>query len=110
MFPEGTRSRTGYLGEMHPGTSMVALRTGVPVIPCAIMGTEALANPLHVILHRSPFTIRIGEPIHFDARRKPAEDEVREATERIRAAIVAMLPAEYLPPYTGTETPPAAGS
>lgn len=100
MFPEGHRSRTGYVGTPRPGTGLIALRTGAPVLPCAIIGTEQLRNPLNV-LRRPRIEIRIGEPLHFEAKRKPSEAEVTEATNRIFSAITSLLPAKYLDPYTG---------
>jgi 1-acyl-sn-glycerol-3-phosphate acyltransferase len=102
MFPEGTRSRTGYIGEPHPGTAVIALRSGATVLPCAITGTEALRNPL-ILLRRPRFTIRIGEPIRLEPVKRPTEEQVSELTTRIFDAIKAQLPPQYLPPYTGTE-------
>src|SRR5437588_3250375 len=40
IFPEGTRSRTRTMAKAHPGMGMIALRTGVPVVPVAISGSE----------------------------------------------------------------------
>lgn len=102
MFPEGTRSRTGYLGKPHPGTAMIALRTGATVMPCAITGTEVLRNPLNV-LRKPRITVTIGEPIHLEAVRRPTEEQVTGLTERIFEAIKSLLPPKYLPPYTGEE-------
>lgn len=99
MFPEGHRSRTGYMGPVHPGTAMIALRSGATVLPCAITGTEKLKNPL-VLLRRPRFAIRIGEPIRLEAVRRPTEAQVSELTERIVAAIQAQLPPQYIAPYT----------
>src|SRR5262249_6754942 len=39
FFPEGTRSRTGELGELKPGISALAARARVPVVPAAVAGT-----------------------------------------------------------------------
>jgi 1-acyl-sn-glycerol-3-phosphate acyltransferase len=36
MFPEGTRSKTGSMCQGHPGTALVALRTGAPILPVAV--------------------------------------------------------------------------
>src|SRR5262249_30794031 len=36
MFMEGTRQRFGYPGPVHPGAAMLAIREGVPVIPCGL--------------------------------------------------------------------------
>lgn len=102
MFPEGTRSRTGYIGEPHPGTAVIALRSGATVLPCAITGTEGLRNPL-ILLRRPRFTIRIGEPIRLEPVKRPTEEQVSELTTRIFDAIKSQLPAPYLPPYTGRE-------
>ncbi len=99
MFPEGTRSRTGRLGRAHPGTALIALRTGMPVVPCAITGTEILANPLRLAL-RPRFGVTIGKPLQVEARRRPTADEIAEASEAILAAIRGLLPPEYLPIYT----------
>jgi 1-acyl-sn-glycerol-3-phosphate acyltransferase len=102
MFPEGTRSRTGFIGEPHPGTAVIALRSGATVLPCAITGTEGLRNPL-ILLRRPRFTIRIGEPIRLEPVKRPTEEQVSELTTRIFDAIKAQLPPQYLPPYTGKE-------
>lgn len=103
MFPEGTRSRTGYLGRPHPGTALIALRTGAPVLPCAVTGTERLRNPL-VLLRRPRFSVTIGEPIRVEAVRRPSEEQVSSLTERIFEAIRALLPSEYVAPYTGNDS------
>lgn len=102
MFPEGTRSRTGYMGAPHPGTAVIALRTGATVLPCAMTGTEKLKNPL-IVLRRPKFTFDIGEPIVVERVKRPTEEQVSELTNRIVEAIAAMLPESYRPPYTGSE-------
>lgn len=102
MFPEGHRSKTGFMGEVHPGTAMIALRSGATVLPCAMTGTERLRQPL-VLARRPEFRITIGEPIRLEPVRRPTQEQVTELTRRIEAAIQAQLPAKYLPPYTGSE-------
>lgn len=102
MFPEGHRSRTGYMGPVHPGTAMIALRSGATVLPCAMTGTEKLKNPL-ILLRRPRFSVTIGEPIYLEAVRRPTEAQVSELTQRIVDAIQAQLPREYVAAYTGTE-------
>ncbi|HEX5940537.1 MAG TPA: lysophospholipid acyltransferase family protein, partial [Dehalococcoidia bacterium] len=44
MFPEGTRSKTGSMNRAHPGTALIALRTGAPIVPAGITGTEKIQN------------------------------------------------------------------
>lgn len=102
MFPEGTRSRTGYLGTPHPGTALFALRTGATVLPCAMTGTERLRNPL-IVFTKPRITCTIGEPITVERVKKPSEAQVQELTDLIFSRIASMLPASYLPPsYTGS--------
>lgn len=102
MFPEGTRSRTGYIGVPHPGTAMIALRSGATVLPCAVTGTERLRNPL-VVFAQPRINVTIGEPITVEATRRPTEAQVGALTARIFAAITAMLPPQYLPTYTESQ-------
>jgi 1-acyl-sn-glycerol-3-phosphate acyltransferase len=102
MFPEGTRSRTGIMGRPHPGTALIALRTGTTLLPCAITGTERLRNPL-VLLRRPRFTVSIGQPIAVEAIRKPTEEQVSELTDRMFMAIASLLPPQYVDAYTENE-------
>lgn len=102
MFPEGTRSRTGFLGKPHPGTALIALRAGATVLPCSITGTEQLGNPFNV-LRKPKITVRIGQPIPLEAIRRPSEEQVNELTERIFSEITALLPSKYIAAYTESE-------
>lgn len=102
MFPEGTRSRTGFIGKPHPGTALIALRSGATVLPCAIVGTEQLGNLLNV-LRKPRISVHIGQPIAVEAVRRPTEAQVSELTDRIFAEIVAMLPSKYFAAYTETD-------
>jgi 1-acyl-sn-glycerol-3-phosphate acyltransferase len=63
IFPEGTRSPDGSLGEFKPGALLVARRARSPIVPCAIRGAF-LAWPRGRSLPRpSPISIRFGPPI-----------------------------------------------
>ncbi|MFN8508726.1 MAG: (d)CMP kinase [Dehalococcoidia bacterium] len=99
MFPEGHRSRTGYVGKPHPGTALIAYRSGATVLPCAIIGTEQLGNLLN-LLRKPRIQVVIGRPFTVEKVRRPSEQQVSELTERIFTEITALLPAKYLPAYT----------
>jgi 1-acyl-sn-glycerol-3-phosphate acyltransferase len=107
MFPEGTRSRARTLGTPHPGTALIALRTGAPILPCAITGTEQLHKPL-TYLRKPRVRIRIGQPFVVEKVRRPTEADVSALTRRIFDEIAALLPPQYVGTYTGTEEVPAA--
>ena len=102
MFPEGTRSRTGTIGKPHPGTALIALRSGATVLPCAIVGTEQLSKPLN-LLRKPRISIQIGEPIAVTQTRRPTEEQVSALTDQIFEAIRSMLPSRYMAPYTETD-------
>lgn len=105
MFPEGTRSRSGFIGTPHPGTALIALRAGALVVPCAIDGTEQLSRPLN-LLRKPRISVHIGKPIAVEKVRRPTEQQVSDLTQAMFTAITAMLPERYIPEtraYTGTE-------
>lgn len=109
MFPEGTRSRTGALTKGHPGTALVALRTGAPVLPVAITGTEGIRWPWFFLKPRSVREIRvvIGEPFRLEPPAKIDSAAAREATETIMRRIAALLPPAYRGVY-GSDAPSPA--
>jgi 1-acyl-sn-glycerol-3-phosphate acyltransferase len=94
VFPEGTRSRDGRLGTAKAGAAVLALRSGVPVLPVAIVGTHRLFPGRSRFPHRSPITVRIGKP--FVLGHQPEGRLDREAlnsgTERVMREIAALLP------------------
>jgi 1-acyl-sn-glycerol-3-phosphate acyltransferase len=102
MFPEGTRSRTGRIGQPHPGTALIALRSGATVLPCAVTGTDRLKKP-KALLTKPRITVRIGEPFQVEAVRRPTEEQVSTLTNRIFSEIRALLPEAYGGTYTGEE-------
>lgn len=70
IYPEGTRSRDGSIGEFHSGASRLAARTGAPLVPVGIAGTRELL-PAQGRVRRSRVTVRIGAPINeFNAARE----------------------------------------
>lgn len=60
LFPEGTRSRTGDIGEGRPGVGYLAATTGAKVVPAYITGSERLVDAFR---GRRPLTVAYGEPM-----------------------------------------------
>ena len=91
IFPEGTRSRTRTMATAHAGMGMIALRTGVPVVPVAIWGSENALKKLG-----APITISYGQPMVLTPKgKKITREDIDEATEKIMHKIAEMLPPEY---------------
>ncbi|SEN42336.1 1-acyl-sn-glycerol-3-phosphate acyltransferase [Amphibacillus marinus] len=77
LFPEGTRSKTGQLGEGLSGIGFFALRSEAAVVPCAIIGPYKIGRKVKVVY---------GEPIEMaDLRMEKAT--AKQATDRIMEAI-----------------------
>jgi glycerol-3-phosphate dehydrogenase (NAD(P)+) len=69
IFPEGTRTRPGSLGRPKRGVGRLALETGAPVVPVALIGTEAVRKGWRI--RPKKVRARIGRPLTF-----PKVDEV----------------------------------
>jgi 1-acyl-sn-glycerol-3-phosphate acyltransferase len=98
IYPEGTRSRDGRIGEFRDGVALLALRSGVPVLPVAVSGTEQMWSPGSLVPRRvDRVRLRIGAPLHFThpAGERPA---LATVTAEIHAAVAALLPVEYRRP------------
>lgn len=65
IFPEGARSRDGKLREFRKGASILALKTGRPVVPCAITGAYEAYPPKAKFPKFLPVKIKIGKPKYF---------------------------------------------
>jgi len=106
MFPEGTRSG-GRLGRGEPGTALIALRTGAPILPAAIWGTENVKLP-RSLFGRTRVHIRFGEPYRLPETTKVTKEQVTEGTEQIMRRIAELLPIEYRGAYAANSAPRAA--
>ncbi|HSS23915.1 MAG TPA: lysophospholipid acyltransferase family protein [Mycobacterium sp.] len=65
MYPEGTRSPDGRLYKGKTGLGRLALQTGVPVIPVAMIGTNVVNPPGTTMLRFGRVTVRFGKPMDF---------------------------------------------
>ena len=65
MYPEGTRSPDGRLYKGKTGLARLALQTGVPVIPVAMIGTNVVNPPGTNMLRFGRVTVRLGKPMDF---------------------------------------------
>ncbi|BAN02285.1 lysophospholipid acyltransferase family protein [Ilumatobacter coccineus] len=93
VFPEGTRSRTGALGNGHTGAARLATRTGVPIYPVGITGTDEIQAPgARLPAVGKSCRIEIGEPIETESFRRPGEQRQawRELTDTVMDAIAGL--------------------
>lgn len=69
IYPEGTRSRDGRLHRGRTGIARIALATGAPIIPCAIIGTADVQGPDELRIRPGRVTVRFGPAIDVAALR-----------------------------------------
>jgi 1-acyl-sn-glycerol-3-phosphate acyltransferase len=97
IAPEGTRSRIGSLNEGKPGVAYLAARSGFPIVPVAITGTEdslVLRNLKR--LRKSNITLTGGEPFIIPPLpNKDRDAALKNATDEIMCRIAALLPERY---------------
>jgi 1-acyl-sn-glycerol-3-phosphate acyltransferase len=101
IYPEGTRSPDGRLYRGRAGVGWLALKSGLPVIPVAMSGTERVLPPGHAVPNLTKIRITVGEPMTFDAYRDqpPGARQRREVTDEVMRAIQALSGQEYVPMY-----------
>lgn len=87
VFPEGTRSDDGRVGRFKGGSFMLALETGLPIVPLSVVGSRR-------VMHKGELTVRPGrvrlvvhDPVAASETRRPSIPEVRELAERVRAVV-----------------------
>jgi 1-acyl-sn-glycerol-3-phosphate acyltransferase len=85
IFPEGTRTRPGPLGEPHRGVGRLALETGVPVAPVAVIGTEDVRRGW--LVRPRAVRLRAGIPLRFPTAERPSPQLAATVTRRIWACV-----------------------
>jgi 1-acyl-sn-glycerol-3-phosphate acyltransferase len=85
IFPEGTRTRRGPLGEPHRGVGRLALETGAPVAPVAVIGTEQVRRGWRIRPRK--VRLRVGRPLRFPTVTEPSPKLAAGMTRRIWACV-----------------------
>jgi 1-acyl-sn-glycerol-3-phosphate acyltransferase len=82
MYCEGGRSRSGRLADKaRPGIGRLALESGAPVVPTAILGSHQVRNWKK--LHFPKVTIQFGKPFRFEVVRDTTREQQQEAADHI---------------------------
>ncbi|MFC8918733.1 lysophospholipid acyltransferase family protein [Streptomyces sp. NPDC047821] len=101
IYPEGTRSHDGRLYKGKVGVAVMALRAGVPVIPCAMVGTFEIQPPGQVLPKIKRVRVRFGEPLDFSRYAGMENDKtvLRAVTDEIMYRILELSGQEYVDAY-----------
>ncbi|HEX6167200.1 MAG TPA: lysophospholipid acyltransferase family protein, partial [Acidimicrobiales bacterium] len=112
IYPEGTRSRDGRLHKGHTGPARLALRTGAPLVPIALIGTREIQPPgARVPRPFRPCEIRIGRPVDTGHYRDRADERLvlRQLTDELMFEIRELSGQDYVDEYA-TRAPDALPS
>jgi 1-acyl-sn-glycerol-3-phosphate acyltransferase len=85
VFPEGTRVRPGPLGEPRRGVGRLALETGAPVAPVAVIGSDEARRGWRIRPRK--VRIRVGRPLGFPTVEHSSPTLAAGVTERIWACV-----------------------
>jgi len=85
VFPEGTRVRPGPLGEPRRGIGRLALETGAPVVPVAVIGSDAVRRGWRVRPRK--VRLRVGRPLRFPTVERCSPALAAAVTERVWACV-----------------------
>ncbi len=117
-FPEGTRSPTGALQHAKDGVTLLALRSGAPVLPVGVAGTDRFwprGSKLWRVGGR--IALRVGEPFVLERLVGPdgRKESLDDATTRLMLRIAALLPERHRGAYaallaSSPGDPPGGGS
>lgn len=97
IAPEGTRSKTKALQKAHDGAAYIGMKTGIPVVPVGITGSEDEDfNARLKVLKKPIIHVKVGKPIILPPLPKvDREEKITEQTDEIMCQIASLLPEKY---------------
>jgi glycerol-3-phosphate dehydrogenase (NAD(P)+) len=85
LFPEGTRVRPGPLAKPRRGVGRLALETGVPVAPVAVIGTEDVRRGWRIRPRK--VRVRVGRPLNFPTAGSSSPALAEAVTDRVWSCV-----------------------
>ena len=109
IFPEGTRSRTASMNEAKPGVVSLILKSGAPVLPVGITGTENMQALTRLFNPTGKIRINIGQPFSLPSiEGRPNRELLKSLTTDIMWRICDLLPEGYHGHYSRSTVQPTA--
>jgi len=99
IAPEGRQSVSGGLEEGTEGAAFLALKSGAPIVPVALIGTENSNIYSHLkSWKRARVTLNVGKPFYLQ-QKADRQETIREGTQQIMETLARLLPQEYRGQY-----------
>jgi 1-acyl-sn-glycerol-3-phosphate acyltransferase len=102
IYPEGTRTRDGYLHRGHTGVARLAMKTGAPIVPVGLVGTDE-CQPTDKKLPRlfRRVSVRFGPPLAVEHYAERGDDRMvlRQITDELMFEIRELSGYEYVDTY-----------
>ena len=109
IAPEGTRSRSGALQKAKSGVAFLAARTGVPIVPVGITGTNTMLQDFSR-LRRMQIGVTFGEMFYLPKYGKLTAGELDATTDLIMGRLAALLPPTYRGVYAAADVTTGAAT
>ena len=93
LFPEGTRTRDGEMGEFKDGAFRLAIETGCPILPLVVNGTREAIRPGDWRWNVTNAEVRVLQPIETTGLTKDSVGELRDRVRTIIADELAVMKA-----------------
>ena len=97
IAPEGTRTKTGGLQRGQLGAAYLAAKSGLPLLPVGVVGSEDTKLFSHLKqLRRTPVTVRAGDTYSLPpVSKENRQGDLQDYTDEIMCRIAVLLPEEY---------------
>jgi 1-acyl-sn-glycerol-3-phosphate acyltransferase len=90
LFPEGTRTRTGEIGEFKPGIGLLAAGTQIPVVPCHLGGAFQAWPKGKFFPRPRRLRLSIGQPRTY-SHLPAGKDSSMQVSEDLRRAVISLV-------------------
>ena len=91
LFPEGTRHRDGEMGAVQTGIGLLAYKTGAPIVPLGIVGTDKVFPKGRIFPRFPAIKAIIGKPILVNANEKATKEKITDLSQKVKGALSELL-------------------
>ena len=111
LFPEGHRAENARLLRAEPGAGFVARRSGAPLVPIAITGTQNVLGRRNKIPRGAEVALTFGEPFQLPERNRDGSPmDHQQSADYLMTKIALLLPLEYQGEYASSSLPRSANA